>query len=940
MRYLLPLLLLALSSIAYGQTCRVQGTLIDGADNSTLPGVVVTVKIPGDTTKVYRTAADMDGKFSIDLPAPGAYQIFLHEITYNDTTWQLNISSTYTNIGKISLHEGTVDLKEATVEGSIPLAIQNGDTTQYNADAYKVNKDATAEDLVTKMPGITVENGVVKSNGEDVKKVLVDGKEFFGDDAALTLKNLPADVIDKIQVFDKLSDQAELSGFNDGNTSKTINIITKKDKLNGQFGKIYGGLGTDYRYIAGGNINLFEGSRKISILGLSNNINQQNFSTEDLVGVSSTASSGGGGRGGQGGAGNAANNFLVGQQNGITTTHAAGINYIDTWGKKKNINISGSYFFNATQTVKNLSTNREYLLTADSSVFYKEQNTTQSTNYNHRVNLRMEFNIDSMNSIVFTPKFSFQQNTSTQGLNASNSLSNGVIYNSSMNNQIANRTGWNGGGELLYRHKFAKKGRTFSFNASGNYTYNKGFTTLQSQNRFFTDSLTLVDSVNQQSTQISSGYSIASGISYTEPVGKNGQLSFRYGFGYDWNTSTKNTLHYNAADSAYTLLDSLLSGNFNNHNITNRVTAGYGLRGEKFNFNIGVTYENVLFNGAQLSPIPYEINRIYHNVLPNANFTFRFSKTNNLRITYRTSTGLPTVSQLQPVVNNSNPLLLSTGNQALLRSYTHTGVIRYSKTNTDKATALFASLAYTYTQNYVANATYIAPHDTTLSSGVFLGKGSQLTFPVNLQGYMNARALFTYAFPVKKIKTNISLTTSANYNRLPGLVNLQPNYSNTISLGQGIGFASNISEKIDFNITYNATYNLVKNTIRNQADNNYFNQTASVKVNWQFWKGFFVNTNLSHYYYKGLTGGYDQTVFLWTASAGYKFLKDESLELKATVFDILGQNNSVARTITETYIEDQTSNVLTRYFMVVLTYNLKNFTKADDKKDDKKTKKD
>ena len=942
------LFIIATTFTLYSQTYTIEGTVLDEKDKSSMPSVIITMRPVGDTTNKYMAATDMDGKFKIDVPKPGKYSVEFHSMSYERKTRELDVTNPVTNVGEITMKDDAINLKEGNVEGKIPLAVQNGDTTQYNADAYKVNKDANAEDLVTKMPGLTVENGVVKSNGEDVKKVLVDGKEFFGDDAMMTLKNFPADVIDKIQVFDKLSDQAEFSGFNDGNTSKTINIVTKKDKLNGQFGKIYGGLGTgtglDYRYQVGGNINLFEGNRKISIVGMSNNINQQNFSSEDLVGVSSSSSSSGGNRGGgmgggmfgggrPGGGGNPTNNFLVGQQNGIANTHAFGINYTDVWGKKKNLTFSGSYFFNVSDNDKNQNTNREYLLTPDSSIFYKELSQSNSINYNHRVNLRFEYKIDSMNTLTFTPKFSYQQNNSSQTLNATNSLLDGTIYNSSNSYQTSMRTGYNGGGEILYRHRFKKQGRTLMFNASGNYSWNDNNSDLVSQNIFFTDTSTTVDSVNQRSNQVTSGYKIGAGAGYTEPVGKSGQIFINYNFNYDWNTSDKATNRLNPADSTYSILDSLLSNSYTNANITNRGTVGYGLRGEKFNFNVGVSYENIMFSGEQRFPGSIVIERMYHNVLPNANFRFRFTKTQSLNIMYRTSTNLPSVNQLQTVINNSNPLILSTGNENLLQSYSHIGMIRYNATNTDKATALFTSLAYTYTQNYIANATYIAENDTVLSNGTRLGQGSQISFPVNMQGYMNARGMFTYAFPVKKIKTNISLTSNVNYNRLPGMINMQENFSNTISFSQGIGFTSNISEKIDFNISYNAGYNVVFNTLRSQNNSNYFNQTASVKINWVIHKGLFVNTNLNHYYYNGLAGGFDQNVFLWNASAGYKFLKDESLELKATVFDILGQNNSVSRTITETYIEDQTSNVLTRYFMVTLTYNLKNFAKADEKKD-------
>jgi len=914
----------------------ITGTVSEEKTGSTMPGATVVAKSTSDSTKISYTSTDLDGTFRLEVSGTGSYLLEVSYIGFQKVARTVQVSGPNTPAGTLQMKEDPRVLNTVDIEGKLPLATQIGDTTQYNADAFKVNKDAVAEDLISKMPGVTVENGTVKAQGEEVKKVLVDGKPFFGDDANAALKNLPAEIIDKIQVYDKLSDQSEFTGFDDGNTTKTINIVTKKDRRNGQFGKIYGGLGTDYRYSAGVSLNLFDNDRKISILGMSNNINQQNFSSEDLVGVSSSTSQRGGNRGGGGGGGGGmpggqggTGNFLVGQQNGISTTHAFGVNYTDVWGKKKNINVTGSYFFNYAVNNRDQLLNREYFLSQDSSQFYREGSNSESQNFNHRVNLRFEFNIDSSNSLIFTPRFSLQDNRSMQDLDGETRLEDLSVINTTSTYQTSNRLGYNAGGDLLFRHKFGKRGRTFSISAGGNYTSNVNDMLLLSGNVFYSDTTIVTDSLNQQSDRLTTGYRLNSRASYTEPLGKSGILFFDYNFSYDWSRSFRETNNYNTATGTYSLLDSLLSNTFENRNITNRGTAGYRLKGEKFNFMVGVAYENVLFDGWQFFPVSDQVSRVYHNVLPSAMFRYRFTKTSNLNIFYRTSAGLPTVNQLQSVIDNTNPLLLSRGNPDLVQNYSHTGTIRYMKTNTEKATALFFSAAYTYTHNYIANSTLIASRDTVLPDGTFLGQGAQLSMPVNLDGYMNARGLFTYGLPISKIKTNLNINTSLNYSRTPGLINDETNYANSFTVSQGIVFSSNISEKIDFSISYTGSYNVVVNTLRSQNNNNYFNQTAAVRFNWQFWKGFVVNTNLNHTYYSGLSSGFDQTVFLWNASLGYKFLKDESLELKATVFDILGQNNSVSRTVTETYVEDLTSNVLQRYFMVTLTYNLRNFTKSE-----------
>jgi uncharacterized membrane protein YgcG len=252
----------------------------------------------------------VNGRFIINrIPLNTTYQLKATIVGYKELTKSVTISKEFNNLGDIVLQESTNELNEVVVKGKAATMVQKGDTLQYNANAFKTAPDANADELVKKLPGITVENGQIKAQGENVAQVLVDGKPFFGDDPNIALKNLPAELIDKIEIMDRLSDQSQLTGFNDGNTSKTINIITNPNRRNGQFGKIYAGLGTNDNYTAGGNINLFNGEKRWSIVGMSNNINQQNFSSQDLLGISSSGGGGGGNRGGGGGNRGGGGNF-------------------------------------------------------------------------------------------------------------------------------------------------------------------------------------------------------------------------------------------------------------------------------------------------------------------------------------------------------------------------------------------------------------------------------------------------------------------------------------------------------------------------------------------------------------------------------------------------------------------------------------------------------
>jgi hypothetical protein len=926
----LLLLLLISCSAAMAQTGSVSGTITDSTDKSSLIGVTVGLQSGADAgTWVAGAVTDVEGKFNIPNLKPGEYTLKATYLGYNPIILKINVEAAAKDLGGLKMSQTVKNLQDVVVSGTIIRAEQKGDTTQFNANAYKTNPDATAEDLVTKMPGVTTEGGTVKAQGEEVKRVLIDGKPYFSDDPNVALKNIPAEIIDKVQVFDQASDQAQFTGYDDGNSTKTINIITKQGMNNGQFGRVYAGYGTDNRYLAGGNLNFFKEDRRISVLGLSNNINQQNFSTEDLLGVTSGSSgSSGRGRGGPGGGsygnrGGGSNNFMVGQAGGIAATNAFGVNYSDTWGKK--IKLTGSYFFNMSDRDNNSDLTRQFILT-DSALTYEENSVTNSVNSNHRFNLRFEYTIDSMNSLIITPNLSLQQNNSTALTSGRNFLLGGFLESRTDINRGSDYSGFNFSGDVLFRHKFKKQGRTLSLNASSSANSREGEGTLYSLNKYFKENdSTLLD---QQWNQDNGGHTVSSNLTYTEPMGKTGQLQFSYNPSYTSSETDKTTLNRSLTGEGYTLLDTTLSNSFDNIYLAHKAGMGYRYNGKKSSLMIGLNYQYASLSGKQVFPLAFTVDKTFSNFLPQAMLNYKFSKDENIRIMYRSSTDAPSISQLQGVIDNSNPLFLSTGNPDLKQAISHRLNTRYGKTNAAKATNRFFMIALTYTKDYIGNSTLIASRDTILNDGTVLFRGSQLSRPVNLEGYLNARTLLSFGLPVKKLKSNMNIFTGFTFNRTPALINEALNIAANYNLSQGISLSSNISKEIDFNISYTANYSLVQNSLQMNANNNYFYQVSAVKFNWMFYKGFVFNTNLNHTMYSGLSQSFNQSYLLWNASLGYKILKDKSLEAKASVFDILKQNNSISRTVTETYIEDNETTVLQRYLMFSLTYNIKHYKKA------------
>ena len=906
-------LFFAASSLS-AQGIHLSGTLYNSEDQLSLIGATVKLINARDTTKVSFTNSDQHGQFMFNKLAKGKYWLDITYIGFERLRKQITIANKTENTGKLFLMAATTKLKEVNVSSEAIRAEQKGDTTQYSSAAYKVTQDATTEDLVKKMPGITVENGTLKSQGEDVKKILVDGKPFFGDDPTVTLRNLPAEVIDKIQVFDKLSDQSAWSGVDDGNAQKTMNIITKSTKNVGQFGKFAAGYGSDGRYMAGLNLNNFDGSRRITIIGNSNNVNLQNFGSDDFLGAT------GGDHGMPRGGGNAIS--MGNTLGGLSTINSIGFNFTNTWTTKATLN--ASYFYNKGENITNKVLDRQYILNGSNNQQYNETSSAISNNENHRLSLRLEYNPNSHNSFIVTPRLRIQKNTNGSSLLASSATA-GQLQSTTNNANNNKSNGYNFNNDLLYRLKFAKEGRTISIGLTTGLSNSTRENNLDATNLYY-----LIgpghqsDSIKQFSKTLTDATSLSSSLVYTEPLSKKSQLQFNYNIGYSKNNNDKSTWNYRYETKLYSVFDTLLSNIYNNNYTTHNVGTGYLYKDEKLSMNAGIAYQYSILAGKQDFPMPGDTRKHFNNLLPSFMLNYKITELKNLRINYRASSNPPSVTQLQAVVDNSNPLLLTAGNPNLKQELRNTLRSRLSLANKAKTSNLFAMLMFTSIQNYIGNATIVAVNDT-LVYGQVMRRGAQLSIPVNLDGAWNGRTLISYGFPLNPIKCNFNINAGVSYNRLPSLINHKNNISNSYGINQGVVLSSNISQKLDFTLTYNLNYNLVDNSLQPLLNNNYIFQIATGTFNWQFWKGLFVQTNVVYQNYHVISPKEITQYTLWNASLGSKLFKSNAGEIKLTAYDLLNQNKSLSRSVTDTYIESSNTEVLKQYVMLTFTYNLRNF---------------
>jgi uncharacterized membrane protein YgcG len=923
----------------------ISGTIRDQQAASPLSGASVRLSSVSNGAIARNVLSDSLGRFSFqNLPAD-SFQVAISFVGFKDVTRGVRVDSTTASFdaagtGMITLDvamapSSSNDLATVVISTRIAPATQKGDTLQINASQFKVNPDATAEDLARKVPGITIENGQVKAQGENVQKVTIDGRELFGDDATAALRNLPAEIIDKIQIFDRMSDQAQLSGVDDGNTQKGINIVTKANMRNGQFGRITAGYGTDERYLAGGNTTFLKDNRRISIVGNFNNVNQQNFSQQDLLGVTSSGGRGGGGggfRGGGGGprgggnwGGGGAGNFMVGTQNGINRTNALGINFSDVWGKK--LTVTGSYLFNDSKNTTRQLASTQYFTNSITNIV--DTTASVSNNQNHRVNLRFEYRIDSMNQLIITPSANIQHNNANRSVGTATFFSPNNPFvqtlNTNVNDDKRNATNLNN--SILYRRSFAKRGRAFTINLNTSYNERTGEAYVNTFQRSFASGGFDDTLSNRFTDQASNTFQVSTNITYSEPLGQNSQLQFSYNPRIAKSKSDQQTFEQDPMDNKYSLFRANLSNVLENTTTAQNGGLSYRWGDRDRMISFGVNYQNTNLKSNQTFPQAVTVNKSFSNVLPNAMIRYKISTRSNLRLFYRTNVNEPSVTQLQSVIDIANAPVYRIGNVNLNTQYTQFGSFQYTYTNPTKGLLLVGNLFYQTAKDYISNATYTLVRDTVVG-GVTLSPGSRLTTPVNLDGYRNMRSMITFAVPVGFIKSNLNLDAGISYTQTPGITNSRLNETKSTVYTLRSGIASNVSQYVDFNVSYSANFNKVRNQVLPTANNDFFQHVASLQFNLLSKNGWFFQNDVNNQFYNGLSEGFNQNYVLWNMSAGKKILKDRKGEIKVSVFDLLKQNQSISRNITGEYIEDVQNQVLQQYFMLHFTYNLRNFGTA------------
>ncbi len=909
----------------------VTGTI---ADTQGEPLIDATVRILAakDSSFVKGAIADINGNFRITDLRNGSYIAEANYIGYSKSYRPFRIKGGNASLDTIRVEESSVMLQEATVIGvKTPIKVMQ-DTIEFNADTYKTPPNAVVEDLLKRLPGVEVDSdGKITANGKEITKILIDGKEFFADDPKVASKNLPTSMVDKLQVVDRKSDLARLTGVDDGEDETVINLTVKKGMKNGWFGAVEAGYGTDDRYQATFNVNRFWGGNQLTFLGSANNTNELGFTD---------------------GNGNRFRRF--GGDQGINNSQNFGVNF--NLGNEEKLRVGGDVMYSHTDRNTRKRQERQYLF-ANDPTFEQSQSDARDRGHNVRADFRVEWKPDSFNTIDFRPNFSYNQNHSTsesydrlfgaRNVNGTNVFDDPI--NHSINNSDSHGTSYEAGGRLIFNHNFAsRRGRSFSAMVNyrmSNVREHENSLAYTFFNKIETDEVTQEEQDNQIETyeQYNSNHTwantVTARVSWTEPLGnvKNGHfLTASYRIQYRWNNADKLVdrrypdLEQSALNPAYPEPESFtylpwefqpdLSNRFRNNFMTQDVRLGYKKVHAKYNLDAGVSLVPSMSKSTDiinsLRNIP---ERWVWNFAPFVRFRYKIDKQSSVNFHYMGNSSQPSMTQLQPVADYTNPLNVVQGNPNLKPTFSHNIRLRFQKFSPESQRSIMTMADAQIKQNAIVSR-------TTFDSQT----GGRYTEYTNVNGVWNARVMNMFSQPFggsKKWSFNNNIFV--NYNRQVGYNNGLLNNSGTFMIAESPSIAFR-PESLELELRPMWRMQSTHNSLESIGNSTVHNFGGMFNGSWYAPFGLVLATDLRYSASRGYAEGYNTNEWMWNASIAYQFLKGRSATVALKVYDLLQQKSNIRRTITANYIDDIEYNSLIRYFMLTFTYKFNTFGKGNE----------
>ena len=912
---ILLILLLPFALQAQRPQAVVKGRIYDTLTKKGLAYATVSVVNAKDSTLISFARADSAGRFKLNALDKGNYLISASYVGFVPVWRAIEVKE-----GQ-ELDMGNVEMTDLVNAGNVtvnakraPITINN-DTVEFNTENFKTQPNAMVEDMLKKLPGVTVDNdGTVRMNGQKINRVLVNGKEFFTGDPTIATRNLEADAVDKVQVFDKKSDRAAFTGVDDGQSEKAINLKLKKDRNKALFGKAIAGAGTDSRYDAQLNMNKFNEDQQLSLIGMANNTNKQGFSISDVLNFTGELSrgmrSGGGGitirTGGPDDNGLPVSTGGPGQP-GVATTIAGGVNYNDTWNNK-NTDFNASAKASDINLLTDRNTFRQFIVPGNEYNETTNSHTARDSRQ-QRFNSTIDHKFDSFTSIKFTPQVTMQQGDlrTLTDYHSENLLGQSLNVGNTDNRTHSNA--FDVSGNFLFRHRMKKKGRTISSNISFIYNDSKQDGSLYTHNLAYLNGSPVKDSImNQQNTRDAVSRNLGGNIIYTEPIGKRSLLELTAYLNASSGTSKRETYDYSGTSGKYDSYNNFLSNDFKNANAYGGGTINFRTNQKKLGLTVGTSLQSTHLRSTNNSNGKV-IEQQFTDFLPSANMQYRLTQTRNLSLNYSTSTILPSTQQLQPVTDVSDPRNTYTGNPDLKRSYSQSINLNYLSSNIYRQSNLFAFIAFNKTDNAIVNSDVVV-------------NGSRKTIPVNTDGNYVLFANVNMGFALKKLKSRIDIGFGANKLRNNSFVNTQKNEISNMSLSPNLSYSYSLDGVIDLMARGRLNISQAKYSLQPSLNSNYLQQVYAMDATGYLPFGIVVNSTFNYTINTGRADGYNTSIPIWNASLAKSFLKNKRAEFKLSAFDLLNQNQGTSRSANQNFIEDANFNVLQRYFLASFTFSL------------------
>lgn len=909
MKNLLGLLLLigfcSSSALAQRERIQITGKILDQNKNP-LEWASVILYFKQDSTMAAFSYSDKEGHFRLKNLSQGEYLLAISYVGIKTIEREITLESTLQIEDIIMEPQDELLQGVEIVEKRIPVLISK-DTIIYDAQAFNVGPNATVEDLLKRLPGIEVENdGTIKAQGEEVKNVLVDGRRFFGNDPKMATKNLQADAIDKVQVYDRKSETAEFTGIDDGSRERTINLQLKPDRKNGIFGYASGAAGgPSGRYDGKLSLNKFNDATQMALLAGTNNINQSGFSFQDYM----QFSGGMGQMGGRGARGMAADMGVPinwNNDNGFTTFGSGGVQYSKKYGTESEINTS--YFYNQSIRTQERALFRTNFLPGDKFFNYEEAEDLNTSNYNHRINLNLDQRIDTFNAFKFVSSFSFTESVSTQIRSSATKDSPFNNNNASDNKLSGEGSNYRLNGTLTYRRKFQKRGRVLGLTLSGNLSENNQTNQLLATNLFFIgNELDREEILNQLQDQYGNNKSFGSNLQYTEPLGKRQYLEFQYNFN---SAPMKNDrVVYDRFGNEQLIIVPELSNAYNATFSYHMPGFSYRIVRDKINFSTGLDWKNSRLRGSVVG-VNDPIDNEFRFILPNFRFNYSISRTRNFTANYTTSVREPSILQLQPLPNNTDPLNIYLGNPNLKPEMMHRLNLRYSSFNMLTMQNLFLSGNLTYTKDKIRENQQINEELVTER------------LPINIPGEWDGWLSFNYGYPIKKLNLRINAGANLGYNWGIAFVNSVENQIQRFTPGGSVRLIYQLNNYLDLDLGTRTNFTINQysvNTEQNQQLSTY-THTGNLRVNWP--KKWQFQSSLNFVQYRGRSGVFNEDVPILSASISRFILPKDRGEIKLAGVDLLNRNVGISRSVNLNFVQDEQIISLGRYLLLEFRYNI------------------